>query len=179
MTRDEYWYLCLECGVPTPHGLWTFWRYDDDGLTLHRSDDGDDANLCPTCGHFHRDDDSGAGIMDGTPAEVAAYREADPDDLSEHWADTLAAVTARQPQVIDPRAPHAQPVGDLERGYNSFWGWLREHLTVEECEALELAGIHPTDWRAAAESCVRAARGEADPRPFTTYPDLERPAEAS
>lgn len=65
-------------------------------------------------------------------------------------------------------------VGDLEAGYNAFWGWLRDHLSVEECEAVELAGVHPDDWKAAAESCIRAARGERDHRPFTTYPDLPR-----
>lgn len=70
---------------------------------------------------------------------------------------------------------HAVEAEALERGAQAFWGWFREPLIVEECEAVENAGVHPTDWRAAAECCIRAARGERDCRPFSTYPDLDAP----
>jgi hypothetical protein len=73
------------------------------------------------------------------------------------------------------RSQEAVEAADLERGAQAFWGWFREQLTDEECEAIENAGVHPTDWRAAAECCIRAARGERDHRPFSTYPDLPEP----
>lgn len=78
------------------------------------------------------------------------------------------AATAHMVGLLD------DPMRDLEAGAEAFWGWIRDRLTVEECEAVELAGVHQDDWKGAAEACIRAARGERDCRPFTTFPDLPR-----
>jgi hypothetical protein len=64
-------------------------------------------------------------------------------------------------------------VGDLVRAADAMIEWILEYvddLTVHQY----LCEIHPDDYKEAAEVAIRAARGEADPRPFTMRPDLPR-----
>ena len=62
----------------------------------------------------------------------------------------------------------------LQRAADAFWAWLRDQLSYEAVEMVENDGVHPDDWQAAAETCVRSALGDPDPQPALTYPNRPR-----
>lgn len=79
-------------------------------------------------------------------------------------------MTLRAESESDVPSMSSAPVGNLERASDAMAAWLLERFDVATCE--RLCELHPDDWQAAAECAVRAARGESDARPFTTYPEL-------
>ncbi len=90
--EGDYYYLCCECGGIAPHAAFVAMKEDEDdgGLVLVLDEDDPSIIVCPLCRHPHQDNDSGAGIFDGTRAEVEAERASYLSDLAwaEKWADT-------------------------------------------------------------------------------------------
>lgn len=74
--KRDYFYLCLNCGgISHVDTAWTFWQYDDEGeLRPSREGETDARCKCPQCGELHGDCYEGAGVEDGTKAEVEAEK---------------------------------------------------------------------------------------------------------
>lgn len=92
MSAEEgYFYLCCECGGIAPHSEFAAMKVDEDSDELVSAAGEDDPSIivCPLCQHPHQDNDSGAGIFDGTRAQVDAEREdyLRFSDWAEKWAD--------------------------------------------------------------------------------------------
>ena len=79
---DDYWNLCCECGYITIADSWLALNFNEaheDETTPYEprlipAESDPSVYRCPACGHDHEDNDSGAGVFDGTRENVIAER---------------------------------------------------------------------------------------------------------
>lgn len=78
---DDRWILCWECGYITAADLWLHLNYNPayedkpyEPLLIAAESDPSICR-CPACGHDHKDDDSGAGFIDGTREALIVERD--------------------------------------------------------------------------------------------------------
>lgn len=109
-------YLCLNCGKIAHEDHWTYWQrrddWEDKSEEFRPSEDGEsDAFMkCPCCGEMHGDCHYGAGVEEGTKAEVEAKRDKLAPDRAAEWLDAVAEVMASD------EVASTQPISDNKSG---------------------------------------------------------------
>jgi Phosphoribosyl-ATP pyrophosphohydrolase len=93
--------LCCECGTIAPAHTFLQMRADEDTgemVPIKPSQSDPSVIRCPGCGHDHRDDDSGAGMYEGSFADMERERSrllADPEmDWGPWWGESWERVVA-------------------------------------------------------------------------------------
>lgn len=108
--KDEYCYLCCNCGVISDANEFERFMRDLDTGELRAPEPGesDPILVCPACDHGHVDDDSNPGIEDGTREQLEHLRTVKYfGDESHNWGETWAhaLIEAHEKTPDDPR-PH-------------------------------------------------------------------------